>query len=90
MKTWNWIDDANFQHLGVLEVESGGYFEVMETPTHLVFGGFTNNSFLQSGYIEREEFESLNETLFELKEELDVFYRDGRDYCSRIVCNERM
>lgn len=90
MKEWNFIEDSNFKHIGVLGIESGEYFEVMETPTHLVFGGFTNNSFLQSGYIEREEFESRDETLQELNEELEVFYRDGRNYCSRIVCNERM
>jgi len=90
MKEWNWLDDANARYLGILEIESGEYFEVMETSAHLIFGGHTNNCFLQSGYIEREEFESRDETLSELKEELEVFYRDGRDYCSRIVCNERM
>jgi hypothetical protein len=88
----NWsvsnIEDAKY--LGTLEVEHGGYFEVLETETKLVFGSACNVGFLESGYIIREEFESVDETLQELHSDLETFYRDGARYVSRIVCNERM
>jgi hypothetical protein len=45
---------------------------------------------LESGYILREEFESIDETLQELRADLSVYYSDGASYVSRIVCNERM
>lgn len=89
MKEWNWIDDANAKYVGILEIGED-YFEVVETPTHLIFGGACNVGLLQSGFIEKEEDETLQKTLEELYADLEVFYRDGRDYCSRIVCNERM
>ena len=89
MKEWNWIDDTNTKYIGILEIGED-HFEVVETPTHLIFGGACNVGLLQSGYIEKEEDETLQKTLEELYADLEVFYRDGRDYCSRIVCNERM
>lgn len=37
-----------------------------------------------------EGYECIDEALQELHEELETFYRDGKQYCNRIVCNERM
>jgi hypothetical protein len=82
------IDGAKY--LGTLELENGEYFEVLETETKLIFGSACNVGFLEGGYILRESFESLDETLQELHCDLETYYRDGASYVSRIVCNERM
>lgn len=87
---WSVSDIRYAGSLGTLEIESGEYFDVIETKTKLVFGGATNAGFLESGYILREDGETLNETLQELRADLEVYYRDGAQYVSRIVCNERM
>lgn len=65
-------------------------FQVIITPDRVVFGGACNAGFLESGYILRDEGESLQETLQEMLSDLDVYYNDGESYVSRIVCNERM
>ena len=90
MKNWKASDTTNAKHIGTLEIEGGEYFEVLEKETKLVFGSACNAGFLESGYILREDFESLDETLQELHADLETFYRDGAQYVSRIVCNERM
>ncbi len=65
-------------------------FDVLQTPSRIVFGGCCNVGFLESGYIEREDFETLDETLSELLADLETYYNDGAQYVSRIVHNERM
>lgn len=90
MKNWKASDTTNAKYIGALEIEGGEYFEVLETTERLVFGGACNAGFLESGYILREDHESLDETLQELHADLETFYRDGAQYVSRIVCNERM
>jgi hypothetical protein len=67
-------------------------FDFLVTPDRIVFGGYVNVGFLESGYIERdlEAGESLDETLQELVSELETFYNEGKQYTNRIVCNERM
>jgi len=87
---WSISNIAHASYIGFLEIESGEYFEVMETDTRLVFGGSCNSGFLQSGYILREDGETLAETLQELHADLETYYRDGAQYVSRIVCNDRM
>lgn len=87
---WSVSNIENAKHLGTLELENGESFEVVATETKLVFGGACNVGLLESGYILREEGESLDETLQELHSDLEVYYRDGARYTSRIVCNERM
>ena len=62
----------------------------IKTPERLLFGGACNIGFIESGYMDFEEDETLDEALQELNEELNVYYRDGASYCTRIVCNERM
>ena len=74
----------------VIFADNQEMFDIVVTPDRIVFGGGCNAGFLESGYIEREEFETLDVTLQELHEELNCFYRDGREYCNRIVTNERM
>jgi hypothetical protein len=86
---WSAVDISNADYVGIIGTLRG-YFEVVSTPKFLVFGGMCNVGMLQSGYIEREEYETLNDTLQELDDDLETFYRDGRQYTSRIVCNERM
>ena len=93
MKTkinWTIQDIENAKYLGTMEIESGEYFEVVETADKLIFGGACNTGLLQSGYITKEDGESLDETLAELLADLEVYYGDGAQYVSRIVCNERM
>jgi hypothetical protein len=91
MKThWTVTDVSNAKYLGTLELDSGECFEIIATDSRLVFGGACNAGFLESGYIEREEFESIDETLQELHADLSTYYTDGPSYVSRIVCNSRM
>ena len=66
------------------------HFTVIATPERIVFGGVCNTGFIESGYLEREEYESLDESLQEMLADLEVYYNDGPEYVSRIVCNERM
>jgi hypothetical protein len=56
----------------------------------VVFGGACNTGFLESGFILREDYESLDETLQELLADLECYYNEGPESVSRIVCNERM
>jgi hypothetical protein len=65
-------------------------FNLIVTKDRIVFGGYCNVGFIESGYIEREEGESFVETLQELLKDLQVYYNDGPEYISRIICNERM
>ena len=91
------IDKA--QYLGTIEFKDNKNeyhsFEVLATslktePNKLVFGGACNTGFLESGYILRESCESIDETLAEMLADLEVYYNDGKQFVSRIVCNERM
>jgi len=63
-------------------------FTIVATPTRIVFGGVCNVGFLESGYLEREDHESLDESLQELLADLETYYNDGPEYVSRIVYNE--
>jgi len=87
---WSASDCDGAAHLGLLELESGEYFDVLRTGDRLVFGGPCNVCFLESGYILREPGETDDELLAELLADLEVFYRDGLRYVSRIVVNKRM
>ncbi len=81
------IEKASY--LGDIEVNEE-LFSVLSLPSRLIFGGVCNVGFLESGYIRKESFETTDETLQELVAELETFYSEGHEYCSRIVCNERM
>jgi len=87
---WSPTDLTNAKYIGTLETERGDYFEIMATRDKLVFGSACNAGLLESGYIMRDDCETLDETLQELHADLSVYYSDGASYVSRIVCNERM
>ena len=65
-------------------------FTIIVTKERIVFGGCCNVGFLESGYIERDSAESLDNTLCDLFCDLETYYNDGPQYVSRIVFNERM
>lgn len=96
MKAWKYISDENSKYLGQVEFEDAKgewqNFEVVLTADkkHILFGGACNVGIIQSGYIEIEEGESVDEAMQEMLSDLEVYYNDGRAYVSRIVCNERM
>ena len=96
MTTWTQQDVSPHAHVGILEFQdnTGEWhnFEIYATTgdEKLVFGGHTNNSFLQSGYMALEDGESLDTALEELLADLETYYNDGAAYVSRIVCNECM
>jgi hypothetical protein len=87
---WSASDITGAKYIGTLGLNEHNYFEVMATDARLVFGGSCNAGFLESGYILREDYETLDETLQELHADLETYYRDGEQYVSRIVCNDRM
>lgn len=66
------------------------HFTVIATPDRVVFGGCCNIGFIESGYIERDDCEDLDETLQELLFDLETYYNDGPEWTTRIVFNERM
>lgn len=65
-------------------------FEILKTANRLVFGGSCNVGFLESGYIERQGEENIEDTMLALISDLQTYYNDGPQYVSRIVCNQRM
>jgi hypothetical protein len=81
-------------YLGLIEFEDneGEWydFEIYKSESFLSFGSHCNAGFLISGFIERDSYESLDETLQELLEDLKVYYNDGPEHVSRIKCNNRM
>jgi len=91
---WSASDTSAASTVGILEFEdnAGDWhdFTILALSDRLVFGGYCNAGFLESGYIAREDYESLDDTLSELQSDLECFYNDGRDYTARIVCNDRM
>ena len=86
---WKATDIENAKYIGILEV-NGEPFEIFKTKEKLVFGSFCNAGFLESGFMEIEEYESTDEALQELLSDLETYYQDGAQYVSRIICNERM
>lgn len=91
---WKANDTTNSKLVGELEIVNdegnSSVFTVLSTPERLIFGGVCNVGFIESGYIERDSSESIDETLQKLKMDLEVYYSVGPNYVSRIVCNERM
>lgn len=92
MKTWTPTDLTKEIPLkrNLIVLSNEEYFYIVNTPERIAFGGACNAGFLESGYIEKEEGERFDETLSELIDDLETYYRDGAGYVSRIVCNERM
>lgn len=99
MKTWkhSGIDLTNpgVKSLGEIEFQSNnGEWHSFTCYYHggkIIFGGWANACFLESGYIDCDRgFEGIAETLAELLADLEAYYNDGPAYVSRIVCNQRM
>ena len=97
MKTkekWQASDSSKAKLVGELEFQDSKgkwqLFTILSLPDRLLFGSCCNVGFLESGYVLREEGESLDETLQELLADLECYYNDGPSYVSRIVCNECM
>jgi hypothetical protein len=92
--SWTATDLSTAMYFGPIEFEDNKgeihNFELMQTESRIVFGGACNVGFLESGYIEKEEWESSNETLQELLSDLETFYSDGPEFTNRIIFNERM
>ena len=88
------IREDKHSYVGLIEFQDneGEYydFEIYKTNRFLAFGSHCNAGFLISGFIERDSYESLDETLQELLEDLKVYYNDGPEHVSRIKCNDRM
>lgn len=94
MKTWEATPNPETgKYLGTLEIQSPDDgpldFELIDMEDRILFGSACNTGFLESGYILKEG-RSMDETLRELEADLEVYYRDGKEYVSDIVCNERM
>lgn len=92
---WTFSDaEKTGKYVGIVEFQDilGEWhnFEVIETKDRVVFGGCCNCGFIESGYIEREDGESLDETLQEMLSDLETYYSEGPGSVSRIVCTERM
>jgi|688.fasta_scaffold1511051_1 hypothetical protein len=87
---WKAQNTDKAKYLGTLALKNGDTFEIIETDTHLCFGGACNAGFLESGSMEKQEGESTDAALGELLEELETHYRDGSQFCNRIQCNQRM
>jgi hypothetical protein len=81
MKVWTASDISKGKSLLPIEFHDNHwewhYFELIVTPERIVFGGCCNVGFIESGYIEREEDETWDETLQELVEDLEVYYNQG-------------
>jgi hypothetical protein len=90
MRTWYVSDLETEEYLGILELEDGNYFEVVKTKTRLVFGGSCNTGLLESGYMVIDKDFSIDVNLQDLIADLETYYRDGKRYCIRIICNDRM
>lgn len=98
MKTWKASFDkmdnyGKAKYVGEMElkfpfINTTEVFSILDSGSRLIFGGACNVGFIESGYIEYDG--SMEEALQELNEELETFYLQGKDHCSRIVCNERM
>lgn len=88
---WQASDHSAARYLGALEIEGApSPFEVLALPDRLLFGGFCNAGFLESGYILTANFPNDSHALADLIDDLETYYRDSAEYVSAIVCNERM
>ena len=79
------INEKNSRYIGMFEMDDndGGYdiYDVVEVDGNkLVFGSPTNSCFLQSGYMDIIEYESLDENLQALHTALEHFALTNQPY----------
>ncbi len=94
---WTPSDLSGALYLGPLEFQDSKgewhSFEVMSTlvpSDRIVFGGYTNTGFIESGFIRRDPAESTADTMVEMLSDLETYYNAGPQFTTRIVVNERM
>jgi hypothetical protein len=85
---WTVTDVSEAEHLGTIETDSGESFEILNTGSKLVFGGACNAGFLESGFMLRSAFATLEDDLSNLNEDLNAYYH-GKNHVS-IYVNDRM
>ena len=96
MKKWSIEKNVKTEpvYIGILEFQDnqGEYhnFEIMRTNKRIMFGGSTNTGFLESGYMPYNDEYSVDDHLQDLLDDLATYYNDGKEYCSVIICNDRM
>lgn len=81
------------KYVGCIEIEVNGEFHIFEIYHNqdvFVFGSHTNTGLLQSGYMEISDCFSFDANLQAMIEDIEVYYRDGKEYTNCIVCNDRM
>jgi len=67
--------------------------EVVEKRTGkkvICFGICIGAEFIESGHITPEDYESVDETLQELHEQLTIYYTRGSSFARRLHCNDLM
>ena len=101
---WQYISTENSTYIGTFEFKLNDDDEFEEYKVFvlvqvkdkeknnhkIVFGGCCNTGILQSGYFTLDDSRLLDENLHELMEELRVYYSDGYEATTNIICNDRM
>ena len=91
---WQASNQDGAKYVGIIEFQDNKgewhNFEILATNERLIFGGTCNIGFLESGYIGCEGYEFLDEALGEMLADLEVYYNNGPQHVSYIVCNDRM
>lgn len=96
MNKWEYSNaEENGEHVGILEFEmpDGEWhdFEFFVTSDRVVFGGFCNVGFIESGYMEIDPVFSLDENICDCLNKLEEFYENGKDYeNTELFLTERM
>lgn len=95
MKTpWTASNISDACNLGAIEFQDGKKewheFQVYGLPDRLVFGSHTNAAFLESGYILKDEDDSIQYTLEELYDQLRDYYDLSPNAAPKLIVNERM
>ncbi len=88
---------AHSNYFGAIEIQGNDedfhFFElygISSRPGRIVFGGVCNTGFNESGYMVIEDGEAIGAALNEVVEQLQAYYKDGKQYAPRLVCNDRM
>jgi len=92
---WTFSDaEKTGKYIGIIEFQSidkeWHNFEIYDTKDKIVFGGFCNTGFIESGYLPKDNDFSFDENLSELLADLECYYDNNKEYICNIVTNERM
>lgn len=95
MNKWVYSNvEENGTYIGIIEFEIDGEwhnFEMYQTPERIVFGGFCNVGFMESGYMLRDNSFSLDENVVHCLNMLEEFYANGKDYeATELYLTQRM